>query len=210
MDLLRIFIDEQGNLQFSVSWWPVLAAALLVILWLLIRFGSIRFLKRSFEINEAEIGIGSQKIKIKPNYTDSQVAYQLWVELSTRKIGLPIDFENDVIVEVYNSWYEFFGLTRELIKGIPIQLIRRDENTRQLVRIAVAVLNEGLRPHLTLWQARFRQWYKAESEEAANRRLSPQELQKKFPDYSALTKDMEKVNQRLIRYRSLLNRIASE
>jgi hypothetical protein len=49
----------------------------------------------NFEINEAELGIGNQKLKIKPSYDDIQIAYKLWVELSTRKIGLPIDLEHD-------------------------------------------------------------------------------------------------------------------
>jgi len=104
---------------------------------------------KAYEIDEAVIGIGDQKVKIKPNYQDMQIAYKLWVELSTRKIGLEIDLENDVIKEIYKSWYEFFKLTRELIKEIPVSKIRKDESTKELVRIAIEVLNEGLRPHLT-------------------------------------------------------------
>ncbi len=60
------------------------------------------------EIDEAEIGIEPGKIKLRPNFTDRQVAYQIWVELSTRKIGLEIDLAHDVISEVYDSWHKFF------------------------------------------------------------------------------------------------------
>lgn len=74
---------------------------------------------KNIEIDSAEIGIQGQKITIKPNYINIEIAYKIWVELSTRKVGLPIDFENDVIVEVYKSWYQFFGITRELIKALP-------------------------------------------------------------------------------------------
>ena len=87
-------------------------------------FSRFRRNVKSYEINEAAIGIGSNRVTIKPNYQDMQIAYELWVELSTRKIGLPIDLDNDVIEEIYDSWYEFFKLTRELVKCIPISKIR--------------------------------------------------------------------------------------
>lgn len=165
---------------------------------------------RSFEINEAAIGIGSSKVGIKPNYEDMQIAYKLWVELSTRKIGLSIDLDNDVIEEIYDSWYEFFRLTRELVKDIPISKIRKDKSTGELVRIAVEVLNEGIRPHLTKWQAKFRKWYTAQLENKANVDLSPQDCQKKYPEYNELTKDLLEVNKRLTEYRKILRELAME
>lgn len=173
-------------------------------------FNSLRRKSKIYEIAEADIGIGSQRIKIKPNYQDMQIAYNLWVELSTRKIGLEIDFDNDVINEIYESWYEFFGLTRELIKDIPISKIRKDKSTKDFVRIAIEVLNEGIRPHLTQWQAKFRKWYELEIKDEKNKILSPQDIQKNFSEYKELTKDMAKVNQKLIKYREILNRLAME
>lgn len=56
-----------------------------------------------FVIDEAELGVGNHKLKLRRNTTTVQVAYKLWVELSTRKLGLPIDLEHDVIVEIYTS-----------------------------------------------------------------------------------------------------------
>ena len=209
MDLIKLFVDETG-FQFYVNKW--LASALLLVLFVLFLY--LRYFShlsgKWLEINEAEIGIGNQKIKIKPNYEDFQIAYKLWVELSTRKIGLPIDFEHDVIAEIYKSWYEFFRLTRELIKNIPIAKVRKAEGTISLVKVAIDVLNEGLRPHLTLWQARFTRWYQHESEKSENASMAPQQLQKKFPNYDELIRDMEKVNINLIKYRETLRRIAFE
>ena len=139
-----------------------------------------------------------------------QIAYKLWVELSTRKIGLEIDLDNDVIEEIYDSWYEFFKLTRDLIKGIPVSKIRKDSSTKELVRIAIEVLNEGIRPHLTKWQARFRKWYNTEINKEENTKLSPQDCQKKYPEYGELTKDLLEVNKRLIEYRKILKQLAIE
>ena len=159
MDLIKFILDAEKNIQITINKWLALVAILALLFWLLYMKFSKRISTKEFEINEAEIGIGSQKIKIKPNYDDIQIAYKLWVELSTRKIGLPIDFDNDVIIEIYNSWFEFFRLTRDLIKAIPISRVRRNESTRILVNVSIDVLNEGLRPHLTFWQARFRKWF---------------------------------------------------
>ena len=162
-----------------------------------------------FELDEAELGIGNHKIKFRPNYEDLQVAFRLWTELRTRKIGLPIDEEHDVIVEVYDSWYEFFRIARELIKTIPVTKFRRSESTQQLVAISVDVLNRGLRPDLTRWQARFRRWWRYAGEDPANRELSPQEMQRQFPEYSALLKDMRDVNVRMLAYAKALERMVN-
>lgn len=208
MDLIRLFLDNNFNLQISISKWILLLVLIGVIIYLLYLklFSSIK--SKVYEIDEAIIGIGNQKVKIKPNYQDMQIAYKLWVELSTRKIGLEIDLNNDVINEIYNSWYEFFKLTRELIKDIPVSKIRKDKSTKELVRIAIEVLNEGLRPHLTNWQARFRKWYNAEIEREENKNLSPQDIQKKYPEYEKLTKEMIVVNQKSIEYRKILRQLA--
>lgn len=162
----------------------------------------------ALEISEVELGIGKQKIVMRPNHQDAQIAYQLWVEVSTRKIGLPIDLEHDVIAEVYNSWYEFFGVTRELIKNIPAAKVRGSESTQQLVCIAVEVLNEGLRPHLTTWQARFRRWYDRALNTSEAGEMAPQDLQKGFPKYEELVAELLTVNQRLMQYRATLRSIA--
>ena len=54
---------------------------------------------------------------------DQEIAYKIWVELSTRKIGIPFEKEYDIIIEIYDSWYEFFKITRDLLKEIPVNKI---------------------------------------------------------------------------------------
>ena len=125
---------------------------------------------------------------------------KVWVELSTRKIGLPIDFEDDVIAEIYDSWYNFFAVTRELIKDVPVSKFRR-KDTEKIIKLSIDVLNTGIRPHLTKWQARFRRWYQRSLEQDEYAEVPPQDIQKNFPDYEELRTDLEQVNQRLMRYR---------
>jgi hypothetical protein len=137
---------------------------------------------------------------------DRAVAYKIWVELSTRKIGLPIDFDHDVIAEVYDSWYSFFAITRELIKDVPVSRVR-NETTKKIINLSIDVLNQGLRPHLTQWQARFRHWYELQLSKDPDGDVHPQDIQKRFPAHDELVKSMREVNARLIRYRERMDEL---
>ena len=161
---------------------------------------------KALEIDEVQLGIGKGSITLHPNETDKQIAYAIWVELSTRKIGLPIEPEHDVIEEIYNSWYAFFGIVRELVKGIPVSKLER-EDTKKIIELSISVLNIGLRPHLTEWQAKFRRWYREEcSNDTAS---SPQEIQRRFNEYDALVSDMMKINENLMEFRKKMKEVIS-
>jgi hypothetical protein len=62
-----------------------------------------------------------------------------------------------------------------------------------------------IRPHLTEWQARFRRWYEREGDKEADAAVAPQDIQRRYPRYEELKADMEKVNQRLMRYRKIMH-----
>ncbi len=206
LELISFSISRNFTIKLHIDGCFVLAiVVLLLLIFIIIRYLPKGF--KQFEIDEAEFGLGNSKIRVKPNTTDKQIAYKIWVELSTRKIGLPIDLENDVISEVYDSWYSFFGVTRELVKEVPVSCFRRSD-TDTIIRLSIEVLNKGVRPHLTTWQAKFRRWYERECKNDANKQLSPQEIQKKFPQYDELSADIKSVNQNLISYRDKLRQIA--
>jgi hypothetical protein len=205
-NLLRIRITERGSLDFQVSWVLITVVLLVVFLFLIVRYLILRR-SASFEVIEAEVKLGNiGSIKIRPSYEEVQIAHRAWVELSTRKAGLPFDEHNDVIVEIYDSWYELFARMREFVKDIPAQKLRNSNDTREVVRLLVEALNNGLRPHLTLWQAKFRRWYAAQLE--LQKDASPQEIQRKYPEYDTLVKDLKLVNQQLVEYSKVLKRIS--
>lgn len=202
------FKPEDWTFGITINIWLTIALAVSTVGIIILRWRSGRLIGPNFEIDEAELGFGDQKFKLKPNYTDRQVAYAIWVELSTRKIGLEIDFENDVIAEIYDSWYNYFSVTRELIKGISVSQVQ-NTSTRAIINLSVDVLNKGLRPHLTRWQARFRRWYERElsryERSPDDNAIDLQEIQKSFPEYEALKTDMERVNKQLIAYRQKMH-----
>jgi hypothetical protein len=156
---------------------------------------------------EAEIALGGiGKIRVRPDGEVVALAHQAWAELITRKAGLMFDDDNDVIVEVYDSWYELFREFRRLAKEVPPQAVRRSTDAEHLVHLLVRALNDGLRPHLTRYQARFRRWYDVETKEHVE--MDPQDIQKLYPGYEALVNDLKKVNSQMIQFAEALGRIA--
>lgn len=202
-DILQVRLTDQWGLDIFVS--PVLWAILL--LFLLLAWGVKRhFLKRAWEPVEVNISIGNiGKVTIRPNHEIVRVAHQAWTELVTRKAGLLFDEDHDVIVEVYNSWYELFSEFRNLTKSIPAEKIREFEDARRLVDIMICALNKGLRPHLTQWQAKYRRWYTSEADK--HQEKTPQEIQRSYPDYKVLVEDLKKVNQQMVEFAEALRNI---
>lgn len=195
-----------GALLFTVSGWLIAAVVMAtVFVFFLVRKRWLPF--RKYDLVEVNIALGNVgNVKLRPNTKDAQIAHQIWTELVTRKAAVPLDSDRDVISEVYDSWYQLFQRIRALIADVPADLLRRDASTRELVRIAIQTLNEGIRPHLTRWQAEFRNWMKHREGELQQK--TPQEVQRGFPQYAELVADMRLVNQGLRTYADALEKIA--
>lgn len=193
--LLDISVND-WTLNISVNLILVVLLFALPVAWLLIK----KLLKVTRPDVELEVklgGIGS--VKIKPNHEVKQIAHKAWVELKTRKAGLPIDKDNDVIADIYKSWYLLFGEIRTLARDVPASKLK-DKDTSKLVDLLIESLNEGLRPHLTRWRAKYEWWYdKAVSKDEHNE-LTPQDIQSKYPEYQDLVDDMLKINKQLVQY----------
>jgi len=207
-DIFSFSLSDNFSVSIHVSPWVLLIVVAIVVGIFMWRTG---FFQRGskLELKSTQIGFGQGTLTYEVNDSDFQIAYSIWVELATRKLGIPIDLENDVVTEVYDSWYSFFGVTRELIKAIPASKLKK-RDTKKIVSLLTNVLNEGIRPHLTKWQARFRHWYNAALLEKNNAGKSPQEIQKQFPDYDALSADLQAVNKRIIYYEEQLRKLTIE
>ena len=204
MNIIEFEFENFYTVLLRINWIAIIVGLILVcllpILW---KYINKHLNKKSINVSQLDLGIGNSTIKLTYNKKDQEVAYKLWVELSTRKIGIPFDEENDVIVEVYNSWYEFFKIARETIKEIPAERI---PYSSELINLTEQVLNEGLRPHLTKWQAKFRFWYNNELE--ISNGVSPQEIQKNYPEIKQLVDDLKQTNIHMINYKDLMKNIA--
>ena len=172
-----------------------------------------------FVCDSIDVGINGANLKIKKTYQVRQIAYSIWTEMNTRTIGTLIDKDNDVIVEVYKSWYEFFSITRNLIKEIPVPQVKK-KDTQALILLTSSMLNDDIRQHLTKWQAKFKRWYALELKKESNNDKSPQEIQRSYAvceseNYDLLLNDLLTVNRKIIMYKQKLeelvfNRILSD
>ncbi len=204
MDIFNFYFENWYTIILKFNWISVtvIIAGVFCIafLWSIV----LKYINRkSINVDQVTLGIGSNRVTLKYNKKDQEIAYKLWVELSTRKIGLEYKPEYDVIVEMYNSWYNFFAVAREQLKDVPAERIKYSS---ELIELTEAVLNKGLRPHLTIWQAKFRKWY--DLNEDSFKDETPQQTQKKYPDYDFLMKDLLSTNQKMIEYKKLMGKIA--
>lgn len=202
-DLIKVWV-ENFNLQITINYWlAVLILILVTVVWLLTSKLTSLF-QADVELKIKLGGIGD--VKIKPNNEVMQIAHKAWVELKTRKAGLPIDKENDVVADIYKSWYQLFGEIRELTREIPVSKLK-NESTAKLVDLLVTSLNEGLRPHLTRWQAKYCRWYEKAVNDSEHEKLTPQDIQAKYPQYKELVEDMMTINKQLVQYTDQIKKL---
>lgn len=205
MDIFELSIDS-WELILKINCLAVLVLiAIIVLAQYLVKHFQLFSRTRSLELNEVTLGIGNSSVTMSYRQKDKEIAYKLWVELCTRKIGIAFDAEQDVIVEVYNSWYEFFKIARLLLEEIPATRINCSND---LIELTEKILNVGLRPHLTKWQAKFRRWYENAVDKENDPNKTPQEIQREYPQYQELIKDLEKTNKQMIAYKEVMYQIA--
>ena len=206
--LINFEIDwSKPTVLIESNWWilvPILVITLLVYLICTYK------VKKNYSIHEMSVDISTKPkmtFKVKRNTENLYIANRIYLELITRKAALPFDENDDVISEVYDSWYELFKIIRNEIKNVPGEYLISHNPTEELIGLTIRILNEGLRNHLTKYQARFRKWYKTESEKDENKLLSPQQLQEKYPEYDNLIADLKSVNSVLIDYSDDLKKL---
>jgi len=204
MILINLFYDD-GEVHLVLS--PAAALILLIVASTAV-FGLLRPYGHRWQVVELDIPLGGiGQFKVRRTNEVVRVAHQAWTELVTRKAALPFDEENDVIREVYDSWHQLFRELRSLAKSVPAEQLRHGSPAKELVDVLVRALNDGLRPHLTRWQARFRSWDSWDQAQPGNDGLTPQARQRRFPDYDDLHRDLLEVNAQLVGFASALNQI---
>lgn len=202
LDFLNLSTGEWYEVVIRLNWIFLVIVIIVacVATWVIRSFFNKRTGRR-ITLDGVSFGIGEFKCELTCGNEVQEIAYQLWVELITRKIAIPLE-EEDVIIDIYDSWYAAFSAIRELLKTVPGKCL---EDASDLIDITTNVLNEGLRPHLTKWQAKYRVWYDLESK---GKEESPQDIQKRYPEYEQLLSDMKETNQHMINFAQKMHEIA--
>jgi len=208
-----VFDYKKPALIIETDWYFVIGIVCLIVLYIIYqkkiksKLQNIFVQETSFEINT---GLFKYNQKIKRSYQNLYVAHRIYIELITRKAAIPIDVDKDVLVEVYNSWYSMFKTIREEIKNLPGDYLVDNESTKKLVDLTIEILNDGLRAHLTTYQAEFRKWYDKELKKEIDSDVSPQEIQKRYSKFKELTDSMIEVNKTLEAYCDQLKKLIDD
>ncbi|MBW4479836.1 MAG: hypothetical protein KME54_24055 [Tolypothrix brevis GSE-NOS-MK-07-07A] len=143
-------------------------------------------------------GIGSMSWEVDP--TERKAAWSLYVELVTRIAVQPLEVDQGLVREAMNSLYSLFGTTREVLKAAgPDVGASRDS----VGGIAIAVLNNGLRPFLAKWHPLLQAW---EARRPVG--VSPKEHEQSWSEEPRLRNELEALRGGLEDYAKALAKIA--
>ena len=188
----------------AIVWLLLLACILVVVLIHISRSGHAS----RWKAQEVTFTFGGMTTRLTPDDEVASIAHQAWTELVTRKAGIQVD-DDDIVVEVYDSWYSLFQALRLLAKEVPVSALHKSSDTKELLDTLISVMNEVLRIHLTKHQTRYRDWWQATSD-SNHSDLPPQERQREYPQYQELFAEMREVNRSLIILAETLRRLAHE
>lgn len=203
-----------ANCNISLS----LEISTLIAIGLLILVFGISFIYRKCKKKNSDYCVTSFDVSASPSAvysldnSDRQIAYKVWVDINTRTIAVKIDLEKDNIKVINDSYHSCFCSTRELIKEIPVTKLNK---SKDLLILLTDFLNNILRPYLTKWGVIYKDWY--ESAQLENVKASHDDkkkyktfikLQKEFPQYDELTKDLLEINNKVVHFSDKLYQIA--
>lgn len=135
-------------------------------------------------------GIGSASWEADP--TERNAAWELYVELVTRVAVQSLDPQEGLVREAMNSLYSLFGSTREILRKAGPKVGASHDSVGG---IAIAVLNNGLRPFLSKWHPQLLEW-----EERKAKDVSPRAHEKAWNMEPVVRRDLEQLRGELERY----------
>jgi hypothetical protein len=143
-------------------------------------------------------GIGSVEWEADP--TERRAAWSLYVELVTRIAVQPLEVDQGLSREALTSLYNLFGVTRQVLKEAGPDV---GASLDSVGGIAIAVLNNGLRPFLAKWHPLLQTW-----EAQRPPHLSLKEHERNWSEEPKLRDELELLRQDLEQYANALATIA--
>lgn len=143
-------------------------------------------------------GIGG--VEFKPDSTERDAAWELYVELVTRVAVQSLNPQEGLVREAMNSLYSLFGSTREILRKVGPSVGASHDSVGG---IAIAVLNNGLRPFLSKWHPLLQEW-----EEKKPNGTSPQVHEKAWDKELVVRGELDALRLDLAKYAEALGAIA--
>jgi hypothetical protein len=200
---------SEPSMTITSNWWVVGTIIALLIGYKILFWKQFKKLRSKLFVKGYSFSLKAGALSINTSVQRSSanlyIANRIYIELVTRKAAIPFDEEHDVIVQIYDSWYQLFNSVRDEIKGLPEEFLTNGNSSSELIELTLKILNTGLRPHLTIYQSRFRKWYDEQKDSSIGQH--PQDIQRNYPDYDALVGSMKEVNDVLQRYAQQLKKM---
>lgn len=143
-------------------------------------------------------GIGSAEWE--SDLTERKTAWSLYVELVTRVAVQPSGIGQGSARESLNSLYQLFPTTREILKAAGPDV---GASRTSVGGIAIAVLNNGLRPFLSKWHSCLKNW---EAQLTAG--MNSEEHERAWVQIADLYAELETLRLQLAQYSEALLKIA--
>ena len=143
-------------------------------------------------------GIGSASWEADP--AERNAAWELYIELVTRVAVQSLNPQEGLVREAMNSLYSLFGSTRDILRKAGPNVGASHDSVGG---IAIAVLNNGLRPFLSKWHPLLQEW-----EEKKPNGVSPQVHEKAWDKELVVRGELDALRSDLEQYANALAEIA--
>lgn len=127
-----------------------------------------------------------------PDPKERNAAWALYVELVTRIAVQPLPLNEGSLREALTSLYSLFDSTRQILRASGPDV---GTSNASVGGIAIAVLNQGIRPFLSRWHPALLDW---ESRKDAD--LSPGEHEREWPERDKFRAELEVIRANLESY----------
>ncbi|MHA6761650.1 hypothetical protein [Streptacidiphilus sp. PAMC 29251] len=139
-----------------------------------------------------------------PDDAERRASWELYVELVTRIAVVPLKQGEGSLREAMTSMYSLFAITRDILRRYGPQVAPIEKNNAiSFGSLAVAVLNDGLRPFLSRWHPRLSAW-----EASCPPGTAPVEHEHTWPLGEDLRTEMENVRTTLVQTARYLGQVA--
>lgn len=123
------------------------------------------------------------EVDFNPKQSNRDAAWELYVELVTRCATQELSEDEGDNKEILDSLYTLFPTTREILKKYKYDCI-------DFSKLAIAVLNQVLRPFLSKWHKKYLWMEQFHREDWAHFRDELSELQCKLKEYTILLAEL--------------------
>ena len=144
---------------------------------------------RLFQLAEVTISVPQfSELRFAVTRDNKQIAWRLFIEAVTRISGQPLATGTGLVREALTSLHQLFGITREVLSQTTPSV--RATGSPTVEHLAIAMLNNELRPFLSKWHPRLHAWERA----------NPEDSESEWPEDAECRAELTAMQRRLVRY----------